>query len=547
MQDKPERWEPSLFGKQKDILNTPYKFTLASGSRYAAKTHACLHAIAKHLWVNPFGNVAVFGKSVKQAKDAGSWSILTDYIIQEWIEANIGTRDGSDVFRFTSKKGDGTYGVKTDTNTRTAYFTIRNWHGLESQCKLYSVSNDNEIMEKTKNKQFTMVFFIELSQFRDQRIFPATMATLRPAPHEQYGELAKYCKFQWLADTNPCETLGTAHWIYQLFYVRRNNPVLAAEEDAKKAGVDFEEIKQQYLDAYSNMTVVEMHHEDNPHCSDMQRAELRMSTIDDEMMYNSHYRGVWSDSGQKKQKLFADVFSQKEGGHVIGGMEDETSQIAVNPSSTTLITGWDLGKVYHASVIVDKWYRPVVKLDKDGNKYTEEQSCFSVLDEHVVLDEKITYTEFTVDFMEKLEDIERANGKRYLLQNWADDSATNVHNPATGTYDCMEVESASNGRIELDGVPKPDGSIRIRVRYLRRLLAEERIFISYKCENIIRMLENAKKGNPGAKDEFFSTQGNHKHIFDALTYILIMELSEEFQMQPQTSKRSFPPRRIVTI
>jgi hypothetical protein len=539
--DTEKPWLPSLFGKQWEVFDNTAYITLVCGSRLAAKTIACCHRVLRHLWEVPDAHVAIFAKSIKVAKDGGTWQLLISDAMTQWVDAKMVTEDGSDYFRLVSEGRDGEPGPKTDANTRTPFFEVRNYWGGTSVCKLYSINDDNEIINKYKNKYFTMIFFIEFTAFADPMVLNITLQTLRPyttsvrsKPGEEVARDPRV-RFEWLADTNPCEKTGTAHWIYKEFYTHRNNPRMAAESIAKKRGESQPSDAQidSAMRYYSKFRVIEMLHEDNPFVSDDQRNVMENSVAGDQMLYDSHFRGIWSDSGVERGKLFADLFSQDI--HVLG--DAETDQIEISKNSTALYTGWDLGSQHHASVIVDKWYRKNAKTNRD-------ESCYSVLDEETSHGEDITLSDFTSAFMEKLSDLEAKEKKTFELVNWADDNALNVFRPNNGTYDYMEILAASNQRILLEGVEKPAGSVQTRIRYIRRLLAEERLFVSWRCKEVIAMLENIKRGT--TKVQPISRYGDHIHIFDALSYILLMELASEFMDQQMPKVREASPQ-IITL
>ena len=84
----------------------------------------------------------------------------------------------------------------------------------------------------------------------------------------------------------------------------------------------------------------------------------------------------------------------------------------------------------------------------------------------------------------------------------------------------MEIEAASGGRIELQMVVKPKYSVRARVRMLRFLLKQGRIFVAKRCVRTIAMLYNCSKGST---ESTYVLENEHKHPFDSLTYPIYME------------------------
>ena len=499
------------FNKQWDIFNTRKRIVLVSGSRKSGKTWAVLHRVARHLWETPGATVGVFAKSVKLAKDGGSWQELVDRTMPEWCDANIGCD-------FTTFDSSGVGGPKTDAVTKTAYFRVRNYWGGESECKLFSIDNDNEVGSKVKNKSFSMIYFVELSMFKDPRILSMTvpqlrMSHLRPPPGKPDTN------HQWIADTNPDEDLGNRSWFYKVFYQDRcsTNARLPNESDS-----DWKDRR----DYYDSMEVIEMFMEENPYLTRQEVIELKMLCRDDQGQYDSHVLGIHGDGGQKRTRHFAALF--KPNIHVVGSSEPDGDQIDVNKNTTVLHTGWDIGSASnHAAGIVDIWTSNIGGVDR---------SNFSVLDEATSFEEHIKIEDFAHEMTGKMDAIEKANKRTFDWVHWSDDTALNVWRPISGTFDYLEIMRATNQRVVLQGVLKPEGSVKTRVRLLRRLLREERIFVSARCVRVIAMLEECRKGD--AEKEFV-VWDVHKHTFDWLTYIIYMELLSELMEENQGPKASF--------
>jgi hypothetical protein len=142
--------------------------------------------------------------------------------------------------------------------------------------------------------------------------------------------------------------------------------------------------------------------------------------------------------------------------------------------------------------------------------------------------------------MEIVEGIEADAGRKLDLgRAWSDRSSIERYNSTADTFQYLRVQSASNERIRLEGVPKAKGSVRQRVDILKRLLVIDpvhgpRIKVSAHCKHTIAMLENLKKG----KSELtYVVQDEHKHVFDALTYAVMMECNEEMLFGRNAGKR----------
>jgi hypothetical protein len=537
---EPDRpWLPELgclppehpFNKQWDVFNCRKKILLVCGSRLSGKTFAVLHRVWRHLWETPGARVAVFAKSKGLAKDGGSWQDLIERTGPEWMESGMVGQHGMPI-EYTTKDGEGVPGPKQDPQTRTATFRIRNYFGGESECKLFSIDNDAEVASKVKNKSFSMIYFIELSMFKDKRILAVTLPCLRLA-HLQPKNNGPDLYNQWIADTNPDEDLGAASWFYQEFYVDR----------LKKRGDSAED---RDLTAYfSNMEVIEMHLEDNPHITRDQVIILKGSCMGDQALYDSYVLGIHGEGGAKRNKFFAKDFIRSV--HVVGGTDDpdDTDQIAVSDLTRTLFGGWDVGaSVNHAAVVLDKRMVKLKLPDAPAGQPppdAPEVSCWSVLDEVVSINERIGLYDFTQEFMRKQREIEARAGRQFDWMHWADDSAINVWRPSSESFDYIEILAASHNQIRLQGVEKPSGSVKARVRWIQKLLRENRLYVSARCVKVIAMLEACRRGDT---EKDYVNNDEFRHVFDALSYPIYMEcrgeLLDEAYSRPRSNQRKIP-------
>lgn len=468
----------------------------------------------------------MFAKSKGLAKEGGSWQDLVERTIPEWIENGVSTKTG-EPFEFLTKDQEGVPGPKQDAQTRSAYFKVRNYYNGESECRLFSIHNEDDIASSIKNKSFSMIYIIELSMFKDPRILSITLPSLRMAHLKPSRADQDDTYHMWLADTNPDEDLGDQSWFYNVFY----------RERLKKR--DTSDPKERRLAKYyESMEVIEMFTADNPFVTEQERIELEGSCEGDPALYDSYVLGIHGQAGRKRNRFFAPYFNRAS--HVIGGEADGGGdQIDVHPTSVGLLGGWDIGSsVNHAAVFLDKRIMQTPDPRDAEKKRIIEVSYWSVLDEVVSIDERIGLDQLTFEAMEKIREIERKNGRTYTWRHWSDDSAINVFRSHSASYDYLEVQAHSQGEIYLEGVDKPDGSVKARVRLLQMLLKTGRIWISSRCEKTIAMIEGCQRG---AKETEYVKWDEHKHVFDALTYPIYMETRSELFDQatgrPQASAR----------
>ena len=144
----------------------------------------------------------------------------------------------------------------------------------------------------------------------------------------------------------------------------------------------------------------------------------------------------------------------------------------------------------------------------------------------VSVGEEISVGDIVRETLEKVQELERIAGRPLKTERcWSDRSSLERYNALADTYQHLEVLAASKGRFKLEGTPKGEGSVRVRVRLLKRLLYENRFIVSAHCVNAIQMLLHLKKG----KTEFVMEKDPNKHIFDAITYAILMECADELE------------------
>jgi len=416
---------------------------------------------------------------VKSAFAGGVWSDLIEIVLPTWLSANMGMRI--------------TMGPKVDGSTRLHHLKVSNMHGGESEIQLRSLDYDLDITAAIKSARFSMFYFSELSNFQNRIVFTDTTERLR-MPH--LPESA-HC---WLADTNPADE-GENHFAYQLFYKERlaeNHP---------------------YPDVQAKFQCIEFSLADNIWMTESERNEIFARYAHDEDRKQRYCYGKWTTSTEKG--LFSDVFMADT--HVLGSTNpfDESEWELLLPSEhcSNIITGWDPGSKNHSTHIFEK--------------VTDEEkgSVFHILDEVVSLNTMLSIEDFTYLVVERLDFWteyirEHCHKKGIEERHWSDLSAFNQFRGALGNFDHTVVAIASEGRIMLQASPRGSGRSTIykRVDLLRRLLFQNRLFISARCVQTIKMIGSLKAGKTKDVPVERSEMG---HVFDSLTYGLAGEAVTE--------------------
>lgn len=505
-------WEPIVSVEPEETML--YDLTVPAHSNFLGNgfvnhnSFAVLHKICRHLFEVDGARVAMFSKTLKNAKDGGTWSILHRYIIPEWVDAKIG-------FRYTSLTAEGVPGPKVDGQTRTPHFRLRNCHGGESELMLFSLDYDDNIEDKIKSMEFSMIYFSELDRFRDRKILSVSLPSLRMS-HLTYDQ------HQWISDTNPSDE-GESSWIYKVWYVERSQSYDEYSSYNTKFGLPTLS-ESEFASLKDGLRLIEVKPEDNPWLDPRQLEELKTTYAYDVGLYERYVNGKWVWGAGDSSRHFRGFF--KENIHVVGTATDpdpEKWEILVpTPTCFELITGWDLGDVNHAACVLEK-------LMINGKLH------FLLLDELVSIKQDISYETFTDGFMEIIQSLEATAGHDLNLERaWSDRSSLEKYSAAADSYPHLEVLAASGHRIYLQAAAKGKDSVRNRVRLLKQLLQQKRILISANCTFTIQMLKDLKKGNTPLT---FVIQDENKHIFDALTYALFMECAEELEERPATGKR----------
>lgn len=474
-------WSPDLNPKQADILYHRKPITLVSGPRMTGKSMGICHAVCDHLWNVNGARFAIFVTSYKVATDGGSWTDLIEYAIPEWTGVQAGDQPGDHpdaVFEYTTfVRGSDEGAPKLDAKSRTPFFRIRNRYGGESECRLFSIDNENEIEAKTKQLRLSGAWIVEASTFKTRKIFEQTILLLRAhgvPDHQMF----------WIADTNPPEE-GEDHWLWRLFYRDRIDPDYPDKEFQQRLGL------------------IELFLDDNPRLSSEKRKILENAYRDSPEEYDRFVLGKWPKSGGRRLEVFSELLTP---------IHFPQGKIDVHRATETIPTGWDMGNINSAFAIIDM---PVV----NGIPYV------SILEELVYTDTEMSTADFTLEAMDKMIALNEHYKKAWAptfpgfkWRHWSDNSSLQYKSNIADT-DAAIVYKASNGQITLIGVEKAMHSVEDDVKLFRMLLREKRLFVSNHCLWTKRMLNEIRRDSKKTIDP----KDKLKHIFDAIRYAVRSE------------------------
>lgn len=449
-------WVPNLAPKQFEILNCYKRFTLVSGPRKSSKTRGVQHRVMRHAWeAAPRTRIGVFTKTIKNAK-IGTWDTLFEVVAREWAE-------NLEDFKIVRP-------LSIDGATKMLYFRVSNRYGGESEFQLHSLDNDNEIAAKLKNTEFSCIWVTELTNFRDRKVFDLSKEQLRMpgCPYENH---------LWIADTNPDEEEGDLHWAHKVWYEERIQE------------------KHPFPGFQSQLHLIEVMLDDNPFLDPREKDDLKASYSHDPDLFKVYVEGKWIQTS--KDSIFSGVFSRAR--HV----PPDEDELVPEDSTTKLYVGWDPGDSNAACMFLEK-------IEQPGG------AIWKVLDELVETDSQLILADYSQAVCDAMDEWEERIGKKFEWIHLSDEQATTHYRSNTGTYDSMEIFNATGGRVRLQGVPKFSGSVRLRVKLMRDLLSQGKIFISPRCERLIASLNGGLKKDKSRTK--FLTHNRHIHPFDACTY-----------------------------
>lgn len=488
-------WLPNQSERGFEVFNCYKRAVLIEGPRKSGKSIAICHKVWRHLWETPGARVGVFAKTIKSAKDGGSWVDLTEVVGPEWINSGMVGITGMPI-EYTTNNGAGVPGPKQDGATRTLYFRIRNMHGGESELLLFSLDNDHEVEQKVKNLRFSLIWFVELSNFKTRKVFDISLLAVRMV-HLNYDLQ------QWISDTNPAIE-GKDSWIYKLWHEER------LQEEHPKPGWQ------------KGLHVIQFNLDDNPFLDPREREELEGTYANDPGEYDRNVLGIWTRGKGGIEKHFADLIVPE-----VHYVEDA---IDVDPITRELIGGWDPGQVNHAFVIMEE-------------RLINGLPHYLILDELEIVGEQVSIEEFAYDCYQKMLALESFYKRDFIWEHWSDSTALDTYRSAIDGYDASIILKATQGRVELMGADKPDGSVGHSIKIIKKLLRERRLFIGKNCPRVINMLEELEQ--PNGEDE--TTVDKHhslKHIFDAVRYPIYMRIRGDLAFgTPKSSNRS----RLISV
>lgn len=478
-------WRPDLGPTQSKVYDCMAPEMLVYGEKYSGKTFVSGgHKLVRHC-VDEFNALAVvIVGSRGQAKQGGVWDKLFTMVLPEW-EANMG-------LQYTPSKNN-------DQNHPE--FWIRNKHGGWSKVVLVSLQHGDQIKSRMRGYEPSYVFVDEVTLLPDDVFVWVNM---------QIGRDPNIKNPQWVGATNP---EGPSHWVFRVFW--------------EECGFQ-DQFQSRPADA--DRQVFHIPYSENEKNADPRYIErVKASVKYDKVEYDRMVLGVWVDR-PTGAALFKDYYDPER--HLRPLATSESKFLVPNPKFPIII-GYDPGQVYTAIALMQR-----LEL--------KDKYVWMAFDELVILKEKVHYRKVVLDLFRKLymwNDYWHQRNKSFggfHCIHISDDSAINQFRPGTGSYDALEFEKHSRvlitetelfskmQPIKMQAAPKYQNSVTDRVRIMWKVLMEDRLVISRKCEKLsegmLKLESSAPKVQHGDYDPdagLTPKRSQWIHGFDAMTYPML--------------------------
>lgn len=479
--DGEKYWVPSMSPKGMWVLENRRRYTLLHGTRKAGKSNTAQHCVIQHCYNNDGANVAIVVQGLGMAASSGVWDDITGregLLEKEWFQA-------SKEFRWVKKPT-----MLSDSKLR--YCELTNYKGGVSRIELHTLTRSSDV-RKFKDSRFSMVYMVEVDRWDSSDVFFSLIPQLRVpmVPHERRSIIL---------DCNPPKE-GEDHWLHEVFI-------------KDKKGNYPPDVNPDYMEVSFNLNT------DNPFISEKEKQEIYDANKHDPIELDRNWFGKWVRS--RAGSAFKDQYTKSV--HVIGSQSNGTLLLPP-PGSFLFGGGWDLGDAMnHAQVSIC----PVTLPSGIVVAY--------IIDELAKVGQNSSVRDFTEEIVEQRKWWTKVMAKRgsptIRWEDYCDKS--NLRYSAAADRSTAQTVLASSGEMEicLEGAPKGAGSVMARANMLRRLLFERRIFVSSKCEQVIKMLNELKEYKGKIPDD-----DPMKHIFDALTYPLpfLMPINQPKSEEPKES------------
>ena len=486
---KNKKWRPKLNPIQNRIFECETRNVLVHAEKGSGKTQGVLNRVVRHCYENRNALAFVLTTVKSMSDDGGAWHKLITEVLPQWEE------------------GLGLHWKRANDKQHNEFVWIQNQHREWSQIKGISAPHPDQLRERFPGREPSLVFVDELTMCSTDEYYKAPSAQLGRRPFVEGIQ-------QFIGACNPA---GPSHWVHDLFFIK------PFDEEKGEWDPNFENIYVPLSDNESNLP---------PGYADHLRATYKHDPIESARLIG----GEWIDR-PSGESLFREIYNPHVHVKPLDGNGDPSRSERLMPSKGhAMIIGLDPGSLNNAFTF-QQW------LPVDGHMK------WVAFDELVTIRKRISYEDFVPMVARRVKfwrETVMATAKE-LPQVWiSDNSAFNQFRAAQGSFDVLEIERIYEAcrvkygleSIKIKPAPKFNDSVMIRVQLLQKLLSQDDFLVSAGCPRIQSMLTqlDAQKQKPGTtfdpKLALSPKRSEHLHVFDALTYPMILASITPGALQP---------------
>lgn len=463
---------PGLGPSQMEAYLAKERNILMYGERFSGKTHTLNHRLVRHCWRHFDAHALLVVGVQSQGKVGGAWHDLQDLILPDWKE----NQPGFD------------YSIAFEDSMKLQMVWIRNRYRGSCLLQLMSFPHGAKLKSRVRGISVSAMGVEEIVGIGGDEYFKLLS--------QQVGRRRNIPKSeQWYAAT--CNPDGPSHWVHKTFF----------------------QLPEQKPEFRHLFRTIHLPFTENPTPDAQEYKEhVMVATEGDPVEQDRLLHGKWVDR-VPGEALFGRYFVPEI--HVRGDWAKSTTLIPKRGMQCA--NGYDVGDVNHAVVLG----QPITL--NNGKR------IWSIFDEVVYVGKEIPHEDLTEEVMEAMNEWGVVTDSRLPFKHISDRSAFDRFRGGTGSRDYRLIQNHSKKLYEespdrfgalLEPIkrivpcPKLAGSVKDRIKLLRRLLRDEEIYVGAKCKHVIDMLTYIVS----EKDDVWEPKRDSSgriHVFDALTYMLL--------------------------
>jgi len=476
-----QKWRPPLSEPGLELWGCRKRYVLVHGPRYGGKSIAIADKLIKHAMSWPGSDIIILTRTLAKG-EAGVWRNLTKAggVLEKWQKAGF-----AHYYSKNGKEGGPGYAAASKVPT----IKLKTGPGKpHSTIQMLTLADDDDSEQKLKDSSADCIYACEADSF-DRHVIDTLKMCLR-------STLVPYHAQQMILDMNPPKE-GKKHYAYK--YIE--------SPDEDEIAIQFPLEKNCFI-------------------TERERQGVFKAYAHDPVRLKRYYYGEWVEMSE--DSCFTDVFNENL--HIVGepllgddGYHNLDSKSILRPWSGAFQfdLGWDIGDKNTAVTLLCP-------------RQQGDALCYDCLDQVAVMGQKITIESFlqrVIAMMDYWQEYMRSeNGvKEPMWRHYSDSSSMRERMNLSGS-EAQLISNLTDGRINLVGVQKGRNSVEMRRQLLRRMLFENRLAISSKCDDVVQMLRHLppakskeltdKAGGKRMIMEGVDKDSQHKHFFDALSYPL---------------------------